>query len=435
MSIKLSRANSGKPLTTQEYNSDNLIIETAVNALQAASSSNGTVTNVSDVDTDVAELFSTAIANPTTTPVTTYTRVSKAANLVYASATSGGSAKPTFRALVSTDLPTVPLTKGGTGLTSITANKVIRTNNAGDAIIEGAISAGSSKVTVTPTDPNFVIDVDPTVIEINTLAATTKLSIAKGGTGAATAQAAINALSAVSSATDEYVLTKDTATGNAIFKAQAVGITTINGQTGTTVTLDTDDISEGATNLYYTEARVAANTAVALNTAKVTNATHTGDVTGATALTIAANAVTYAKFQAISATKKLIGRITAGAGTAEEIAISGNLAMSSTDLIVRTSKLKTITSNYSVPITEGTILVNGSGLTTTLPDTTTVADGDEFIIKNIAGAATNTVTVFNVGTETIDGSTTYTMGMANDCVHVKYGGSNKWYIISKIVNV
>ena len=35
--------------------------------------------------------------------------------------------------------------------------------------------------------------------------------------------------------------------------------------------------------------------AVAANTAKVTNATHTGDVTGATALTIAANAVTTAK--------------------------------------------------------------------------------------------------------------------------------------------
>lgn len=37
------------------------------------------------------------------------------------------------------------------------------------------------------------------------------------------------------------------------------------------------------------------NTEIAANTAKVTNATHTGDVTGATALTIAADAVTTAK--------------------------------------------------------------------------------------------------------------------------------------------
>jgi len=39
------------------------------------------------------------------------------------------------------------------------------------------------------------------------------------------------------------------------------------------------------------------NTEITANTAKVTNATHTGDVTGATALTIAANAVTLAKLE------------------------------------------------------------------------------------------------------------------------------------------
>lgn len=44
------------------------------------------------------------------------------------------------------------------------------------------------------------------------------LPIANGGTGQTTAQAAINALTGVSSATNEYVLTKDTATGNAVFK-------------------------------------------------------------------------------------------------------------------------------------------------------------------------------------------------------------------------
>lgn len=67
-------------------------------------------------------------------------------------------------------------------------------------------------------------------------------------------------------------------------------VDSVNGFTGVVV-LDTDDIDEGSTNLYYTDARVAANAAVVLNTAKVTNATHTGDVTGATVLTIAAGAV------------------------------------------------------------------------------------------------------------------------------------------------
>lgn len=45
------------------------------------------------------------------------------------------------------------------------------------------------------------------------------LPIANGGTGQSTQQDAINALTLSSSSTNEYVLTKDTATGNAKFKA------------------------------------------------------------------------------------------------------------------------------------------------------------------------------------------------------------------------
>jgi len=47
------------------------------------------------------------------------------------------------------------------------------------------------------------------------------VAIADGGTGAGTAQAAIDALTAVAGATNEHVLTKDTGTGNAVFKAAA----------------------------------------------------------------------------------------------------------------------------------------------------------------------------------------------------------------------
>lgn len=45
-------------------------------------------------------------------------------------------------------------------------------------------------------------------------------------------------------------------------------VDSVNGQTGTVV-LDTDNINEGTTNLYYTDSRVSANSSVALNTAKV----------------------------------------------------------------------------------------------------------------------------------------------------------------------
>lgn len=63
--------------------------------------------------------------------------------------------------------------------------------------------------------------VDPANIVITggTISGITDLAIADGGTGQSTAQAAINALTEVASATNEYVLTKDSATGNAVFKA------------------------------------------------------------------------------------------------------------------------------------------------------------------------------------------------------------------------
>ena len=61
------------------------------------------------------------------------------------------------------------------------------------------------------------------------------------------------------------------------------------------------------------------NTEIAANTAKVTNATHTGDVTGSTSLTIADDAVTYAKMQNVSATDRVLGRDSSGAGIVEEI--------------------------------------------------------------------------------------------------------------------
>ena len=61
------------------------------------------------------------------------------------------------------------------------------------------------------------------------------------------------------------------------------------------------------------------NTAIAANTSKNTNATHSGDVTGSGALTIAADAVTYAKMQNVSATDRILGRDSSGAGIVEEI--------------------------------------------------------------------------------------------------------------------
>ena len=67
------------------------------------------------------------------------------------------------------------------------------------------------------------------------------------------------------------VTVDDTQEEVSLFVSTGNGVVSVNGQTGVVV-LDTDDITEAA-NLYYTEARVTANTSVADNTAKtgVTN--------------------------------------------------------------------------------------------------------------------------------------------------------------------
>ena len=78
--------------------------------------------------------------------------------------------------------------------------------------------------------------------------------------------------------------------------------------------LNTDKLEVGAAF----NAAVAATPAVTANTAKVTNATHTGDVTGSGALTIANDAVTNAKLANV-ATATLKGRATAGTGDPEDL--------------------------------------------------------------------------------------------------------------------
>jgi len=207
---------------------------------------------------------------------------------------------------------------------------------------------------------------------------TADVSIADGGTGQSTAQTAINALTSVAGATNEYVLTKDTGTGNAIWKVASGGgggsgdvvgpssatnnalprFDTTTGkliQDSGVIVDDSDNMTGiGNISLSGTVDGIDIATDVTANTAKVTNATHTGQVTGDTALTVDVTAIsdqtlvtgvsgdmiliedatdgTLKRVDAVDfigggtvdvlsnvATARIIGRTTAGSGDSEEL--------------------------------------------------------------------------------------------------------------------
>jgi len=134
-------------------------------------------------------------------------------------------------------------------------------------------------------------------------------------------------------------------------------------------------------------------TAVAANTAKVTNATHTGDVTGATALTIAAGAVTSAKLDT-------------------NIAVTGTVSDSKGDL--RKVIQNTQGSTYTLVAADAGKHILASG-TVTIPDSVFAA-GDAVTIVNNTGSdltITKTITTMYMSTDASSANRTLaTRGMA-----------------------
>ena len=88
---------------------------------------------------------------------------------------------------------------------------------------------------------------------------------------------------------------------------------------------------------------------VGVNNLKISNATHTGDVTGSTALTITDQSVTDAKLTHV-ATGTVKGRTTAGTGVVENIPIDTDLttASSNDDSLASAKAIKTYVDNNSI---------------------------------------------------------------------------------------
>ena len=234
------------------------------------------------------------------------------------------------------------------------------------------------------------------------MAATTQLSIAKGGTGANTAQLAINALTAVAGATVGYVLTK---VGSAVaWAAQSTGIVTLNGLTGATVTLGADNIVAGATNKW--------------------NATHTGDVTGSDVLTIDKTAVTGKALVSAAQNDSILVSDNSDSGNLKKVLVS----------TINNTAIKTITSSpYSTANTDRNLFLDptSTSIVVTTPDITSLVGGERFFYKRIAGGA-NTVVV-RVTPKLIDGSSSdISLLYNNSSIEIVYNKLDNFYIVSQI---
>lgn len=121
-------------------------------------------------------------------------------------------------------------------------------------------------------------------------------------------------------------------------------ITSVNSQTGAVV-LDSDDIAEGSTNLYDQTVTLTASTGMSITgtypnftIASVIegNATHTGDVTGSTALSISADVVDHdelaPRYTAIQDIATTSGTITLNASTYAAFNLTGTLGTVTLDV-------------------------------------------------------------------------------------------------------
>ena len=174
----------------------------------------------------------------------------------------GTSKKSTVAAVTATNTAAIALNTAKTGITSGQASE---------------ITANTAKVGITTSQANEIT------------ANTAKVGITSGQASAITAN---TAKTGITSGQASAIVANTAKTG--ITSGQASAITANTAKVGIT----SGQASEITANTAKTGITSGQASAITANTAKVTNATHTGDVTGATALTIAAGAVDIAMLSA-----------------------------------------------------------------------------------------------------------------------------------------
>lgn len=237
------RTGQGVSLTYQQTDDNFKRVKAAIDALEAtvAGISNGTVTSVG---LSLPNIFSVSNSPVTGSGTLTAALASQSGNLIFASP-DGTSGTPVFRSIVAGDLPVIPYTKGGTGLTTAVSNTLLVGNGTG--YTAKTISSSSAGLTITqnPTDITFALNLAS--ISLTSLGGV--LSSSQGGTGVTTAS---NGQLLIGNGTGFTLATLTAGSGISItnssggitITASGAGVASLNGLTGvltaTTSTSGTD---------------------------------------------------------------------------------------------------------------------------------------------------------------------------------------------------
>lgn len=268
------RSGQNSPITAAQWDNTMTTIEAAFLAVPSGTG-DGSVTSVAlTAPTDIFNVSGSPVTTSGTLALTLDTQL---ANRVWAGPTTGSPATPAFRALVAADLPTVPTSKGGTGLTGVgSADQLLKMDITGTNLEYATLSAGSSKVTVTLGSGSIVLDVDQSAMSLTSIGGT--LSIAKGGTGATTAQNARLALLPSVTGNALKVLRVNAGATDYEVATISTGITTLNTLTSATQTFavgttgtDFGIVSSGSTHTFNMPSASSTNRGVVTTLAQTFN--------------------------------------------------------------------------------------------------------------------------------------------------------------------
>ncbi len=237
------RLGQGTALTYGQQDENFKRLKAAIDALEVSVAGAGLGT-VTSVGLSLPNIFTVSGSPVTTTGSLTATLASQSQNRFFASP-NGASGQPTFRSIVLNDLPTIPYTKGGTGLTSAAANTLLVGNGTG--YTAKTITSASAGLTITqnPTDVTFALNLGS--ISLTSLGGV--LGSNQGGTGVTSAsngQLLIGngtgfSLSTITAGSGISIVN---GSGTVTISASGAGVASLNGLTGaltaTTGTTGTD---------------------------------------------------------------------------------------------------------------------------------------------------------------------------------------------------